>query len=190
MRKCAQDCILTVFKSFGSSSVAKKAGERIYCLIKGNIALAMKLSAPEEVSGSKDEHQEVLHSLNILKPIIPYLGVKIKEKVLAQLVELMRSQSSAFTRHILDNIKAILDASKVKIILLEADIIMKALNSYMLSTETPADNVLFAATLAKGIIDKLHDGGMSVWLTYFPLVVGSISGKTMLIDCTIAIDFS
>lgn len=46
----------------------------------------------------------------------------------------------------------------------------------MLSTETPADNVLFAATLAKGIIDKLHDGGMSVWLTYFPLVVGSISG--------------
>ncbi|WMV23855.1 hypothetical protein MTR67_017240 [Solanum verrucosum] len=176
VRKCAHDCILTVFKSFGSSSVAKKAGERIYSLIKGNIALAMKLSDPKEISGSKDEHQEVLHSLNILKPIIPYLRVKDNEKVLAQLVELMRSQSSAFTRHIFDNIGAILDVSKIEIILLEADTIIKALISYMLSAETPADNVLFAATLAKGIIDKLHDDGMSAWVTYLPLVVGSISG--------------
>ncbi|XP_049390514.1 uncharacterized protein LOC125854949 [Solanum stenotomum] len=176
VRKCAHDCILTVFKSFGSSSVAKKAGERIYSLIKGNIVLAMKLSDPKEISGSKDEHQEVLHSLNILKPIIPYLRVKDNEKVLAQLVELMRSQSSAFTRHIFDNIGAILDVSKIEIILLEADTIIKALISYMLSAETPADNVLFAATLAKGIIDKLHDDGMSAWVTYLPLVVGSISG--------------
>ncbi|XP_055800973.1 uncharacterized protein LOC129870275 isoform X2 [Solanum dulcamara] len=179
VRKCAHDCILTVFKSFGSSSVAKKAGERIYSLIKGNIALAMKLSAPKEISGSKDEHQEVLHSLNILKPIIPYLRVKDNEKVLAQLVELMRSQSSAFTRHIFGIIGAILDASKVEIILLEADTIIKALISYMLSEETPADNVLFAATLAKGIIDKLHDGGMSAWVTYLPLVVSSISGEVL-----------
>lgn len=184
VRKCAHDCILTVFKSFGSSSVAKKAGERIYSLIKGNIALAMKLSAPKEISGSKDEHQEVLHSLNILKPIIPYLRVKDNEKVLAQLVELMRSQSSAFTRHIFGIIGAILDASKVEIILLEADTIIKALISYMLSAETPADNVLFAATLAKGIIDKLHDGGMSAWVTYLPLVVSSISGNTTVINCT------
>lgn len=176
VRKCAHDCILTVFKSFVSSSVAKKAGERIYSLIKGNIALAMKLSAPKEISGSKDEHQEVLHSLNILKPIIPYLRVKDNEKVLAQLLELMRSQSSAFTRHIFDNIGAILDVSKIKIILLEADTIIKSLTSYMLSAETPAENVLFAATLAKGIIDKLHDGGKSAWVTYLPLVVGSISG--------------
>lgn len=176
VRKCAQDCILTVFKSFGSSSVAKKAGKRIYSLIKENITLAMKLSAPKEISGSKDEHQEVLHSLNILKPIIPYLTVKDNEKVLAQLVELMSSQSSAFTRHIFDNIGAILDASRVEIILLDADNIIEALISYILSAENPADNVLFATTLAKGIIDKLHDGGISVWVTYLPLVVGSISG--------------
>ncbi|MCD7461368.1 hypothetical protein HAX54_045964 [Datura stramonium] len=176
VRKCAQDCILTVFKSFGSSSVAKKAGKRIYSLIKEHITLAIKLSAPKEISGSKDEHQEVLHSLNILKPIIPYLTVKDNEKVLAQLVELMSSQSSVFTRHIFDNIGAILDASRVEIILLDADNIIKALISYILSAENPADNVLFAATLAKGIIEKLHDGGISVWVTYLPLVVESISG--------------
>ncbi|KAJ8565076.1 hypothetical protein K7X08_001536 [Anisodus acutangulus] len=176
VRKCAQDCILTVFKSFGSSSVAKKAGKRIYSLMKDNMTLARKLSAPKEVSGSKDEHQEVLHSLNILKPIIPYLTVKDKEKVLAQLVELMSSQSSAFTRHIFDNIGAILDASSVEIILLDADNIIKALISYISSVESPTDNVLFAATLAKSIIDKLHDGGISVWITYLPLIVGSISG--------------
>ncbi|PHT80655.1 hypothetical protein T459_13670 [Capsicum annuum] len=176
VRKCAHDCIVSLFKSFGSTAVAKKAGKRIYSLIKENTALALKLSALKEISGSKDEHQEVLHSLNILKPIIPYLTVKDNEKVLAQLVELMSSQSSAFTRHIFDNIGAILDSSGIEIILPEADQIIKALVSYMSSAENPADNVLFAANLAKGIIDKLHDGGMSVWVTYLPLVVGSISG--------------
>ncbi|CAN4107230.1 unnamed protein product [Withania somnifera] len=140
------------------------------------MALAMKLSDPKEISGSKDEHQEVLHSLNIVKHIIPYLTVKDNEKVLAQLVELMSSQSSAFTRHIFDNIGAILDASGVEIIVPEADKIIKALTSYMLSGENPADSSLFAATLAKNIVDKLHDGGISDWVTYFPLVVGSISG--------------
>lgn len=184
MRKCAHDCIVSLFKSFGSTAVAKKAGKRIYSLIKENTALALKLSALKEISGSKDEHQEVLHSLNILKPIIPYLTVKDNEKVLAQLVELMSSQSSAFTRHIFDNIGAILDSSGIEIILPEADQIIKALVSYMSSAENPADNVLFAANLAKGIIDKLHDGGMSVWVTYLPLVVGSISGNTAVINCT------
>ncbi|XP_060182729.1 uncharacterized protein LOC132612632 isoform X3 [Lycium barbarum] len=140
------------------------------------MTLARKLSAPKEISGSKDERQEVLHSLNILKPIIPYLTVKDNEKVLAQLVELMSSQSSAFTRHIFDNIGAILDASSVEIIHLDADNIIKALVSYISSAESPADNVLFAATLAKKIIDKLHDGGISVWITFLPLAVGSISG--------------
>ncbi|OIT28315.1 PREDICTED: RRP12-like protein isoform X2 [Nicotiana attenuata] len=176
VRKCAQDCILTVFMSFGSSLVAKKAGKRMYSLIEDNMTLAMKLSAPKEISGPKDEHQEVLHSLNILKPIIPYLPVKVNQKLLAQLVELMSSQSSAFTRHIFDNIGAILDASGVEIILQDADNIIKGLISYISSAENPVDNVLLAASLAKSIIEKIHDGGISVWITYLPLVVGCISG--------------
>ncbi|KAK4371480.1 hypothetical protein RND71_010955 [Anisodus tanguticus] len=159
------------FETLVKFSIDKRPTVRKY-----NMTLARKLSAPKEISGSKDEHQEVLHSLNILKPIIPYLTVKDNEKVLAQLVELMSSQSSAFTRHIFDNIGAILDASSVEIILQDADNIIKALISYISSVESPADNVLFAATWAKSIIDKLHDGGISVWITYLPLVVGSISG--------------
>ncbi|CAN4089903.1 unnamed protein product [Withania somnifera] len=162
VRRCSYDCILTVFKTFGSSSVAKKAGKIIHSLIKENAALAMELSAAKEISGSKDEHQEVLS-------IIPYLTVKDNEK--APLIEACGSIFSAFTRHIFDNIEAILDASGVEIILLEAEKIIKALTSYMLSAENSTDSVLFAATLAKSIIDKLH-----VWVTYFPLVVGSISG--------------
>ncbi|MCD9643189.1 hypothetical protein HAX54_030409 [Datura stramonium] len=81
VRKCAQDCILTVFKSFGSSSVAKKAGKRIYSLIKEHITLAIKLSAPKEISGSKDELSRGASLPKYPSFIIPYLTVKDNEKL-------------------------------------------------------------------------------------------------------------
>ncbi|KAI3471606.1 hypothetical protein Pfo_028256 [Paulownia fortunei] len=59
VRKCAQDCLLTVFKSFESSAIFKKASKSIYLNFDGAKYKAM----------SRPEHQDVLHLLNVMKHV-------------------------------------------------------------------------------------------------------------------------
>nr|GMC90325.1 RRP12-like protein isoform X1 [Ipomoea batatas] len=182
VRKCAHECALTVIKSLQSSSVIKRASKFVYSFVEGHMSLAIKMSAPEAVDGFKDDclsksgHQEVLHTLNLMKTIAPHLSVKVRQKVLTQLLKLMSSRNSDLTRHVFDNVGVILDTPKVEMVAPDSENILKLLVSYMSCLENPTDNILAAATLAKQIIKKLYASEISGCSSHLDLVIGSITG--------------
>ncbi|XP_011075328.1 RRP12-like protein isoform X1 [Sesamum indicum] len=185
VRKCAQDCLLTVFKSFGSSDIFKKASKSIYLLLKDHMPLAIEMTTSGIVDGSKNEatpisrpeHQEVLHLLNVIKHVLPHLSPKVRMRILSQLLKIMSSQFSALTRHVFDVISAIFETSETEVITSNAEDIFRSLVSYISSEEkNPVDSVLFAATLAKTVLGKIHDGDINEWTTYFPMLMESLAG--------------
>ncbi|XP_022888276.1 RRP12-like protein [Olea europaea var. sylvestris] len=183
VRKCAQDCVLTVFKSFESSAAIKKASKSVYSLLDEHMTLAIKMTVAKSVDGSKDdtmsrpECQEVLHLLNMIKHVVPYLSVKMRSKVLSKLSKTLSSQFSAVTRHIFDLISVIFETSGTEVIVPCAENIINLLVSYIsLQDKNPADTSLFAATLVKTALCKLHDGDIKEWTVYLPMVTESISG--------------
>lgn len=184
MRKCAQDCFLTILKSFKSSAVIKKASKLVYSMLENHMALAVKISNQNVEDGLKDgiiskpECQEVSHMLNLLKIVIPYLSVKVRVKVLSEILKLLSSKFSALSRHVFDVIEVLFETSEAEVIVLEAEKIIKSLVSYInLRKKNPTDTVLFAAKLAKCAIDKLHASETPGWITHLPLVTGSIACK-------------
>lgn len=184
VRKCTHECSLTVIKSLQSSSVIKRASKLVYSFVEGHMSLAIKMSAPEAVDGFKDGclsksgHQEVLHTLNLMKTIAPYLSVKVRQKFLTQLLKLMSSSNSDLTRHVFDNIGVILDTPKVEMIAPDSENILKLLVSYMSCLENPTDSILVAATLSKQIIKKLYASEIRGCSSHLDLVIGSITGIT------------
>ncbi|KAG8367013.1 hypothetical protein BUALT_Bualt16G0028200 [Buddleja alternifolia] len=183
VRKCAQDCLLTLFKSFESPVISKKASKLIYSLLKDHMLMAVEMSASKIVDGpkkeamSRPEHQEVLHLLNVLKHTVPYLSLKFRTRTLSELSKILSSKFSAVTRHVFDVISMIFETSGAEVIISSAEDIFNALVSYIsLGEKNPADTALFAATLAKTALDKLLDGDISKWTTYFPLLTESLVG--------------
>ncbi|KAL3841265.1 hypothetical protein ACJIZ3_025856 [Penstemon smallii] len=186
VRKCAQDCLLTVFKSFDYSAT-KKASKLIYSLLKDHMPLAVEISASDIVDGSKTEvlsrpeHQEVLHLLNVMKHIVPHLSLKFRTKTLSQLSKMLSSQFSAVTRHIFEIISVIYETSGTEVIVSNAEDILKSLLLYISSLEkNPVDTVLLAATLAKTALDKLHDIDNKEWTNYFSLLTEYLAGVLSL----------
>lgn len=146
--------------------------------------LAVKISNQNVEDGSKDdiiskpECQEVCHMLNLLKIVVPYLSVKVRVKVLSQISKLLSSKFSALSRHVFDLIEVIFETLGAEVIVLEAEKIIQSLVSYInLRKKNPMDTVLFAATLAKCAIDKLHASETPGWINHLPLVIGSIACK-------------
>ncbi|KAK4412945.1 RRP12-like protein [Sesamum alatum] len=183
VRKCAQDCLLTVFKSFESSGIFKKASKSIYLLLKDHMPLAIEMTTSGIVDGSKNEamaisrpeHQEVLHLLNVIKHVVPHLSPKVRMRMLSQLLKILSSHFSVLTRHVFDVISAIFETSGTEVITSNAEGIFRSLVSYISSEhKNPVDSVLFAATLAKTVL--LHDGDTNEWTTYFPMLVESLAG--------------
>lgn len=182
VRKCAQDCVVKVFKSFESSTVIKEASKLVLSSLKGYMPLAVEINASAVLDGSKDEiskpeHLEVIHMLTLLKHIVPYLSVKVSLKVLQQLHKLMNSHFTALTRHIFSVIEAIFETSKAEVVILQAENIIKPLTSYVnMGAKNPNDTILSAASLLKSALDKLQTGEVSKWIDNLPLVFDSIAG--------------
>ncbi|XP_051138746.1 uncharacterized protein LOC127256667 isoform X2 [Andrographis paniculata] len=182
VRKCALDCLLTVFKSF-ESSVVSKGSKRIYSLFKDRIPVASEMATLDVVARSKNEtmlkpeDQEVLHMLNVVKHVVPYLSPKIIMKILPPLLKILSSKFSVITRHIFDVILPILETSGADIVISNAENIFAPLVSYIsLREKNPLDSVLLAATIAKIALGKLHVGDSSDWVTYFPKLIESLAG--------------
>ncbi|KAL0339670.1 UNVERIFIED_CONTAM: RRP12-like protein [Sesamum radiatum] len=133
VRKCAQDCLLTVFKSFESSGIFKKASKSIYLLLKDHMPLAIEMTSSGIVDGSKNqampmsrpEHQEVLHLLNVIKHVVPHLSPKVRMRMLSQLLKILSSQFSVLTRHVFDVISAIFETSGTEVITSNAEDIFR-----------------------------------------------------------------
>ncbi|GER25863.1 pentatricopeptide repeat-containing family protein [Striga asiatica] len=183
VRKCALDCLLTVFKSFESSAISKRSCKSIYKLLKKHIPLTNDMHTSEGVgrgnskATSKPEHQEFLHLLNLIKHIAPYFSPKLSKKMLSQLLKILSPKFSVVTRHLLDVVSAILATSGAKVTSSNAEEILRPLVSYIsMAEKNPVDSVLFAANLVKTALQKLHDGGINEWATYIPLLSESLAG--------------
>ncbi|KAI8562287.1 hypothetical protein RHMOL_Rhmol03G0023000 [Rhododendron molle] len=183
VRKCAQDCVVQVFKSLKLHAVTSEAGKLVLSLFKGCMPFAVEISASGDTDSSKDEilskpeHLDVVHMLTLLKHILPYLSVKVSLKITSQLHKVMNSHFSALTRHIFGVIKAVFETSKGEVVILVAENIMKSLESYIsLGEKNPTDTVLYAATLLRSALDKLQAGEASKWIHNLPLIFGSIAG--------------
>ncbi|KAK3010162.1 hypothetical protein RJ639_011407, partial [Escallonia herrerae] len=182
VRKCAQDCILKVFKSFESSTVRKKASRLVFSLLKSYMPLAVELSASRSVDGSekdilsKPEHQEIVHMLNLLKQLVTYFSIKVNVDVFSELQKLISNQFSVLARHIFDVIEVLFETLGGDLNLSEADNIIKVIASYVSFEGNPVDSTLSAATLLKSCLNKLHAVEPSKCTSHLSLVLGSVAG--------------
>lgn len=184
VRRCAQDCLEKVLKSFQSSTVIKAASKLINSLFEKYIPLAITLCTSGIVDGSKDEmllkpdHLEVLYMLNVVNLIVPRLSVKVRLKILSELCKLMTSEFSPLTRHIFKGIEAFVETSRVEVVIPEMENIIVSLASYVsLKKRNPVDTVMTATILLKSCMEKLLNGETrSLWTKNVPLVFGALAG--------------
>ncbi|PIN24573.1 hypothetical protein CDL12_02689 [Handroanthus impetiginosus] len=181
VRKCAQDCLLTVFKLLESPVILKKASKSIYLLLKDHMPQALEMAKIVDGSAneamSRPEYQEVLHLLNVMKHVVLHLSPKYRTRMFPQLLKISSSQFSAVTRLVFDVISTIFIHSGTEVINSYAEDIFRSLVSYIsLGEKNPVDTVLFAATLAKTALEKLHDGDTNEWTAYFPMISESLTG--------------
>ncbi|XP_065855758.1 ribosomal RNA-processing protein 12 [Euphorbia lathyris] len=183
VRRIAQDCLENVFKSFRSSSVIKKSSKLVLSLLRHYEHVALELSELKIVDGSKDEtlskpeHVEVLHMLNLLKLIVPYLSVKTSSNVLSDILKYIPPHFSALTRHILRDVEAFLENSSNEVIGPHIEDIIKSLSSYVsVRKKNPADTLIHATTLLKVGLHKLRSTGSRSWMRTVPKICGTVAG--------------
>ena len=162
VRRCAQEYLEKVFKSFQSSIVIKEASKLVLSLLKKHMPVALTLSNIKSADDSKDEtlskpeHLEVLHMFNLLKLTVPYLSAKVRLKILSELCKLTSSEFSTLTRNIHKIIEVFFGSSNVEAIIPEMENIIVSLASYVSREKNPVDTLISAATLLKCAVDKLH----------------------------------
>ncbi|XP_024027240.1 RRP12-like protein isoform X3 [Morus notabilis] len=183
VRRCSQECLEKVFKSITCSAVTKEASKLVMSMLKTYMPLAGELGKSGALAGSKDDilsepkNVEVFHMLNMLKLIVPFLSMKTRSKVLSEVDKIMKSQFSAFTRHILKTIETCFETSSVDAIAPKTEKIVVSLSSYVsLGDKNPLDTVISATTLLKRSLDILRAGESSAHVKNLPLVFDSIAG--------------
>ncbi|KAK7392906.1 hypothetical protein VNO78_21356 [Psophocarpus tetragonolobus] len=182
VRRCAQESVEMVFKSIKSSTVTKEASKLVLSELKSYSALALKLNAlrtSDECKADKvlkHEHLEVLHILNLINLIAPYLSSKVILKVLSEVHKLF-GMFSELGRHALKTIEAIFEALRIQNIGLETEDIVVSLASFVsLGDRNPLDTVIFAAKLLRVAMDLLYNGQSTLWIKNLPTVCCSMMG--------------
>nr|QEY02176.1 RRP12-like protein [Oliveria decumbens] len=139
------------------------------------------LSAAKSLNGSKDtlpkmEQLEVLHMLNLLKHLLPYLSPKVKLEALSELLKLVTSRFSTLTRHIFDVIKTILESIEGGDSMPEMERLVSLLASYVSRRQNPSDTILSAAYLLKISMNNLHVEESNTWNNHLLVVFRSLGG--------------
>ncbi|PON31520.1 Coatomer beta subunit [Parasponia andersonii] len=175
VRRCSQECLEKVFKSIHSSAVTKEASKLVFSMLKMYMPLAVELSTLGATVGPKNV--EVLHMLNLLKLIVPFLSMKTRSKVIWELEKLMKCQFTALTRHILKTIETCFDTARVDVISPSAENIVVSLSSYIsLGEKNPVDTVKSATTLLQRSLDILCAGESTSYIKSLSLVCDSVAG--------------
>ncbi|XP_024982279.1 RRP12-like protein isoform X1 [Cynara cardunculus var. scolymus] len=181
VRKCAQDCVVKVFKSF-QSPVKKRASKLVLKSLKTYMPLAVKTVASRSADESKDdslskcEHLEVLHMLNLLKFLVPYLPSKVISKAVVELQKAISVRFSALTRHTFDVMEEILRFLEVGSTIPDIVKIVATLASYISVRQNPVDTIFSASALLVNFLTKFQIGDSNKWNSHYSLVTGSITG--------------
>ncbi|CAJ1967593.1 unnamed protein product [Sphenostylis stenocarpa] len=187
VRRCAQESVEKVFKFIRSSTVTKEASKLVLSELKSCCALALKLNALRTVDECKEdkvlkhEHLDVLHVLNLINLIAPYLSTKVILKVLSEVHKLFSFMFSELARHTLKTIEAIFEALRIKNKVLETEDVVVSLTSFVsLRDKNPLDAVILAAKLLRLAMDLLYNGQSSLWVKNLPPVCRSVMGLLTL----------
>ncbi|KAG0483649.1 hypothetical protein HPP92_011733 [Vanilla planifolia] len=182
VRRCAQSCLEMIFKNHPKSPSIKRAGKFILSIYQKHISLVKKPDSTEPtviLNGTETAtgHMEVLHMLNFLNILIPYLSAKVRLKILCDVYKLLGYHFSWSTRHILRLLLVLLELSKVKAIVAEAESIMSALALYTSAAEkNPIDTIITSSTISNYVLKKLRDACPGLWTRYLPLLFTSLIG--------------
>lgn len=186
VRRCAQLCVEKVFRTLKSSDIVKKASKVVASMYKKYIPLAKELNSMELADAPKSKklpvpgHMEILHMLNVLTLIIPYISKKIKIKIFSDAYKDLGCHFSLLTRHTFRLIDALLENSEVKVLVSESENIISALISYVSSDEkNPVDTIFAASTLLKIVLNKLHDAQPNLWIHCLPPIFTSVAGTNI-----------
>nr|XP_043635247.1 RRP12-like protein [Erigeron canadensis] len=182
VRKCAQDCVVNVFKSFQSDSVKKTASKLVLKSFKTYMTSAVKTVSSRSADGSKDdnmskgEHLEVLHMLNLLKCLVPCLSSKEISKVVIELQTAINSKFSVLTRHVFDVMEEILRFLEARSTIPDTEKIVTTLSKYISTRQNPVDTLFSAAALLENFLTKFQVGDPNKWNSHYSLIIGSIAG--------------
>ncbi|KAJ9565398.1 hypothetical protein OSB04_001364 [Centaurea solstitialis] len=182
VRKCAQDCVVKVFKSFKASPVKKRASKLVLKSLKTYMPLAVKTVASRSADGSRDdnlskyEHLEVLHMLNLFKFLVPHLPSKVISEAVVELQKAISARFSALTRHVFDVMEEILRSLEVGTTIPDIVKIVTTLASYISTKQNPVDTIFSASTLLVNFLTKFQVGDPNKWNSHYSLVIGSIAG--------------
>ncbi|KAG0481229.1 hypothetical protein HPP92_012087 [Vanilla planifolia] len=183
VRRCAQSCLEMIFKNHPKSPSIKRAGKFILSIYQKHISLVKKPDSTEPtvtLNGTETAtgHMEVLHMLNFLNIIIPYLSAKVRLKILCDFYKLLGYHFSWSTRHILRLLLVLLELSKVKAIVAEAESIMSALAFYTSAAEKKilSITIITSSTISNYVLKKLRDACPGLWTRYLPLLFTSLIG--------------
>lgn len=165
--------------------VKKEASKSVLSMLKIYMATAVEINnlsatvRPEDDRPSKPKNLEVIHRLNVISLIVPFLSGKVASKVLPEVNKLMVSQFSELTRHILKTVEACFETSKVELIAPVTENIVVSLLSYVSFGKNPSDTVMYAATLLKRSLNILHAAKSSSYIKSLPLVCDAIAGTVL-----------
>ncbi|KAI3507537.1 hypothetical protein L1887_22524 [Cichorium endivia] len=182
VRKCAQDCVVKVFKSFQSSLVKKSASKLVLKSLTTYMSLAVETVASKPADGSKDdklskcEHLEVLHMLNLLKLLVPCLPSKVISKAVVELQKAITAKFSPLTRHVFDVMEEILRSLESESTIPDTVKIVTTLASYISTKQNPVDTLFLAAALLENFLTKFQVGDPNKWNSHYSLVIGPIAG--------------
>ncbi|CAH1445714.1 unnamed protein product [Lactuca virosa] len=182
VRKCAQDCVVKVFKSFQSSLVKKSASKLFLKSFKTYMSLAVETVSSRSTDGSKDdkfskcEQLEALHMLNLLKFLVPCLPSKEISKTVVELQKSISAKFSPLTRHVFDVMEEILRLLEDESTIPDTLEIVTTLASYISTKQNPVDTLFSAAALLENFLTKFQVGDANKWNSHYSLVIGSIAG--------------
>ncbi|KAL4558055.1 hypothetical protein LXL04_036251 [Taraxacum kok-saghyz] len=182
VRKCSQDCVVKVFKSFQSPNVKESASKLVLKSFKTYMSLAVETVASRSADGCNDdklskwEHLEVLHMLNLLKFLVPSLPSKVISKAIVELQKSISAKFSPLTRHVFDVMEEILRFMESESTIPDTVKIVTTLASYISTKQNPVDTVFTAAALLENFLIKFQVGDLNKWNSHYSLVIGSIAG--------------
>ncbi|KAI3806558.1 hypothetical protein L1987_22467 [Smallanthus sonchifolius] len=182
VRKCAQDCVVKLFKSFKSPLVKKRASKLVLASFKTYMSLSVKTAASRSADGCKDdtvskgEHQDALHMLNLLKFLVPCLPSKVISKAVVGLQKAITARFSALTRHVFDVMEEILRFLEAGSTIPDTVKFVATLASYISKRENPVDTLFSAAALLDTFLTKFQVGDPTKWHDQYSLIIASIAG--------------
>ncbi|XP_057858934.2 uncharacterized protein LOC131067795 isoform X2 [Cryptomeria japonica] len=176
VRKCGQECLEQVLKSFQGSLALGKASKAVYALFKHWLHSGNKVRTQIDTEVCSEE-LKVLHILNTLKLILPLLSAKVVAKLLRNLKALIDIQHPLLMRHIISVLQVLCSCGSAEIPAVElADVLYSISLSVSSFDKQPLDETMFVASFLKNGMQKLHMLDENLCAAKLPGVFLSIAG--------------